>query len=315
MNELDTELDEPIRYVKKTRASLKNIQDMSGCLTESDVNKTLSQKPFLSQLSSSSSSVSSSSKKSETKCEDETEMDEFAYAKTRKSARFLNHTNSKTKSCEGPKTKPNLKNSKKNNQGEEEADKTAVKKNESPTGRANARARQNKLFRSERTIPINNQALRASIVKSDFLFHRGVYMQVGDIVALFDYSSGDFPYFAQVRAFLTDQYGEKSAVLTWLIPIDGDYVNRMASISDFDPSMFVLGPAEEVARPLDCLEFVGRLDNAASYKLRPNELFSSSYQYSNELQRHKYLLDDLAEANLTLVSRQSGNEHEIKWTN
>ena len=141
-------------------------------------------------------------------------------------------------------------------------------------------------------------------------------MQVGDIVALFDYSSGDFPYFAQVRAFLTDQYGEKSAVLTWLIPIDGDYANRMAHIGDFDPNMFVLGPAEELARPLDCLEFVGRLDNAASYKLRPSEIFNSSYQYSNELQRHKYLLDDLAEeANITLVSRQSGNEHEIKWTN
>ena len=113
LNELDAELDEPIRYVKKTRASLKNIQDMPGCLTESDVNKTLSQKPFLSQLSSSSSSVSSSSKKSEAKCEDEAEMDEFAYAKTRKSARFLNHSNNKTKSSEGTKTKPNTKKIKK----------------------------------------------------------------------------------------------------------------------------------------------------------------------------------------------------------
>ena len=49
------------------------------------------------------------------------------------------------------------------------------------------------------------------------------------------------PYFAQIRAFLTDQYGEKSAVLTWLIPINSSYVNLIRAPKDFNPDMFVLG--------------------------------------------------------------------------
>lgn len=68
-------------------------------------------------------------------------------------------------------------------------------------------------------------------------------MQVGDIVALFDLADSDSntPYFAQIRAFMTDQYGAKSAVLTWLIPIDSNYSKKIYSPKDFDPDMFVLG--------------------------------------------------------------------------
>ena len=68
-------------------------------------------------------------------------------------------------------------------------------------------------------------------------------MQVGDIVALFDESDEgeNTPYFAQIRAFLTDQYGEKSAVLTWLIPIDSSYAQKIRTAKDFDPDMFILG--------------------------------------------------------------------------
>ena len=68
-------------------------------------------------------------------------------------------------------------------------------------------------------------------------------MQVGDIVALFDVAdkTENIPYFAQIRAFLTNQYGEKSAVLTWLIPTDSNYAKLIRTPKDFDPDMFVLG--------------------------------------------------------------------------
>lgn len=68
-------------------------------------------------------------------------------------------------------------------------------------------------------------------------------MQVGDIVALFDEADPqeNVPYFAQIRAFLTDQYGEKSAVLTWLVPIDSNYANAIRTPKDFNPDLFILG--------------------------------------------------------------------------
>ena len=45
---------------------------------------------------------------------------------------------------------------------------------------------------------------------------QGQYFQKGDIVSMTDVDGGTF--YAQLRGFLTDQYCEKSAVLTWLLP-------------------------------------------------------------------------------------------------
>ena len=59
------------------------------------------------------------------------------------------------------------------------------------------------------------------------------YYQVGDIVSLVD--DDDKVYYAQIRGFLQDQYYEKSAVITWLLPTSA------SSKEGFDPSTYILG--------------------------------------------------------------------------
>ena len=56
----------------------------------------------------------------------------------------------------------------------------------------------------------------ATTVTSDFVFYKGSYFQVGDIVSMQDEDGGI--YYAQIRGLLTDQYCEKSAAVTWLLP-------------------------------------------------------------------------------------------------
>lgn len=60
----------------------------------------------------------------------------------------------------------------------------------------------------------------------------------------------ELPYFAQIRGFLVDQFCEKSAVVTWLLPIQG------ADPHNFELRNFVLGPEEDIPRKLECMEFV-----------------------------------------------------------
>ncbi len=104
------------------------------------------------------------------------------------------------------------------------------------------KSRRTKFFKAENKLPYKSPSLTSTIFTSDFIFHRGFYMQVGDIVALYDdEDETKIPYYAQIRAFLTDQYAEKSAVLTWLIPIDSNYAEKICNPKDFDPDMFVLG--------------------------------------------------------------------------
>lgn len=96
-------------------------------------------------------------------------------------------------------------------------------------------------------------------------------MQVGDIVSLMD-EDGDV-YYAQIRGLLTDQYCEKSAVITWLLPtqespppsesfdpatyVIGKYMN-LFPILHLDCLLFLLvsGPEEDIPRKLECMEFV-----------------------------------------------------------
>ena len=40
---------------------------------------------------------------------------------------------------------------------------------------------------------------------------------MGDIVSVTDMEEGDI-YYAQLRGFLIDQFAEKSAVISWLLP-------------------------------------------------------------------------------------------------
>ena len=59
-------------------------------------------------------------------------------------------------------------------------------------------------------------------------------------------------YYAQLRGFLTDQYCEKSGVITWLLPT----TNSPPPEESFDPSTYVIGPEEDLPRKLDYFTFV-----------------------------------------------------------
>lgn len=57
---------------------------------------------------------------------------------------------------------------------------------------------------------------------------------MGDVIKVTDEEDGK-PYYAQIRGFVQDQYCEKSAALTWLIP-------TQASPKDqFDPGTYIVG--------------------------------------------------------------------------
>ncbi|XP_060638247.2 GATA zinc finger domain-containing protein 1 isoform X2 [Anolis sagrei] len=82
-----------------------------------------------------------------------------------------------------------------------------------------------------------------------FKLKNGVYYQIGDVVSVIDEQDGK-TYYAQIRGFIQDQYCEKSAALTWLIP-------TTASPKDcFDPATYIIGPEEDLPRKIEYLEFV-----------------------------------------------------------
>lgn len=97
--------------------------------------------------------------------------------------------------------------------------------------------------------PIKAPEAVSTIVTSESMFHKGLYYQIGDVVSVIDEDDGK-TYYAQIRGFIQDQYCEKSAALTWLIP-------TLASPKDyFDPATYIIGPDEDLPRKMDCLDFV-----------------------------------------------------------
>ncbi|KAK0058665.1 GATA zinc finger domain-containing protein 1 [Biomphalaria pfeifferi] len=96
--------------------------------------------------------------------------------------------------------------------------------------------------------PMKAPAAVATVVTGESVFHKDQYYQIGDVVSLVDHDGG--VYYAQLRGFLSDQYNEKSAVITWLLPTTNSPPNR------FDPNSFILGPEEDLPRKLDFMEFV-----------------------------------------------------------
>ncbi|CAG4994935.1 unnamed protein product [Parnassius apollo] len=98
--------------------------------------------------------------------------------------------------------------------------------------------------------PLKAPTATATVVTSDSIFYKGSYMQVGDIVSMIDVEGGT--YYAQIRGFLTDQYCEKSAVVTWLLPTKASPPPEQG----FDPATYIIGPEEELPRKLDYMEFV-----------------------------------------------------------
>ena len=90
----------------------------------------------------------------------------------------------------------------------------------------------------------------ARAVTSDRVYYNGQFYTRGDIVSMTDVDGG--VYYAQLRGFLTDQYCEKSGVLTWLLPCQG----APPPETGFEASSYVVGPEEELPRRLSFLTFV-----------------------------------------------------------
>ncbi|XP_027395992.1 GATA zinc finger domain-containing protein 1 isoform X2 [Bos indicus] len=81
--------------------------------------------------------------------------------------------------------------------------------------------------------PIKAPESVSTIITAESIFYKGVYYQIGDVVSVIDEQDGK-PYYAQIRGFVQDQYCEKSAALTWLIP-------TLASPRDqFDPASYIV---------------------------------------------------------------------------
>ncbi|XP_022837408.1 GATA zinc finger domain-containing protein 1 [Spodoptera litura] len=98
--------------------------------------------------------------------------------------------------------------------------------------------------------PLKAPTATPTVVTSDSIFYKGNYMQVGDIVSMTDVEGGI--YYAQIRGFMTDQYCEKSAVVTWLLPTKASPPPEQC----FDPATYIIGPEEDLPRKLDVMEFV-----------------------------------------------------------
>lgn len=97
--------------------------------------------------------------------------------------------------------------------------------------------------------PIKAPDSVATIISSESIFYKGVYFQTGDVIRVIDEDDGK-PYYAQIRGFVQDQYCEKSAALTWLLP-------TQASPKDqFDPGTYIVGPEEDLPRKMEYLDFV-----------------------------------------------------------
>ena len=77
-------------------------------------------------------------------------------------------------------------------------------------------------------------------------------MQIGDIVSVMDEEDSGI-YFAQIRGFLQDQYCDKSAVITWLVPTVNSPNDK------FDPTTYILGKEQfvlSISYKIDILIFL-----------------------------------------------------------
>ena len=70
--------------------------------------------------------------------------------------------------------------------------------------------------------------------------------KIGDVFSIRGYSR---LYYVCVKSFMEDPLCNYYAVIIWLLPLYPDP-------QSYSPGDFLLGPAEDVPRPLDCLSFV-----------------------------------------------------------
>lgn len=99
----------------------------------------------------------------------------------------------------------------------------------------------------KKTPPVKLTASQATYTTVTSVLHKGMFYRVGDIVSLQDVDGGI--YYAQISGLMIDDYCEKNASLTWLIP-------TTSAGPKFHPMDYVLGYDEDLPRSLDCLEFV-----------------------------------------------------------
>jgi hypothetical protein len=104
--------------------------------------------------------------------------------------------------------------------------------------------------------PIKAPVSEPHLSTSDSVIYKGIVYEVGDVVSVLDHSGGI--YYALIRGFLVDQYAEKFAVLTWVLP-------RTPNPENFDPSNFILGPDDDEPRNLQLLDFVCHSPNSKSF--------------------------------------------------
>ena len=78
---------------------------------------------------------------------------------------------------------------------------------------------------------------------------QGMYWHEGDIASVVDEDSGDV-FYVQLRGFLQDQYCEKSAVITWLIP------TTASPPRGFDADTFIYGTHPILQAICCCFRFV-----------------------------------------------------------
>nr|CAD7432287.1 unnamed protein product [Timema monikensis] len=87
------------------------------------------------------------------------------------------------------------------------------------------------------------------------VYCNGTYFQVGDIVSMV--GQDNRIYYAQLRGFLTNQYCEKSTVITWIVPTHASPPPTWG----FDPDTYVFAYDEETPRKLDTMTFVMHAPN------------------------------------------------------
>ncbi|GBP56385.1 GATA zinc finger domain-containing protein 1 [Eumeta japonica] len=149
--------------------------------------------------------------------------------------------------------------------------------------------------------PLKAPTATATVVTSDSIFYKGMYMQVGDIVSMIDVEGGTF--YAQIRGFLTDQYCEKSAVITWLLPTKASPPPEEC----FDPATYIIGrfagPEEDLPRKLDVMEFVMHAPSDyykasnSPYQLTDTELSSYNGKWFDKFLKKYYIPSPNAEQN------------------
>lgn len=109
-------------------------------------------------------------------------------------------------------------------------------------GRGRRSVAKKKPLRSIRTAP--------TPTTSEKIYYKGEYYMVGDIVSVTD-ESGDL-FYAQLRGFLTDQFGDKSAAISWLLPTTGS----PPPSEGFHPATYIIGPEEDITRNMEVFTFV-----------------------------------------------------------